>query len=128
MEMISIICFIFAAYGLSNLLVYGSGPFNILGKIREKSYEILPTIGEMLECMMCTSTNIGWIISLIDILFLTTLNITPFNILIDNNALWYIIIPMDAFITSGCVWLLHTAQEMLESITNKNNDNGNISE
>ena len=35
---------------------------------------------------------------------------------------------MDAFITSGCVWLLHTAQEMLESITNKNNDNGNISE
>lgn len=118
MEMISIICFIFAAYGLSNLLVYGSGPFNMLGKIREKSYEILPTIGEMLECMMCTSTNIGWIISLIDILFLTTLNITPFNILIDNNALWYIIIPMDAFITSGCVWLLHTAQEMLESITN----------
>lgn len=127
MEMNSIICFIFAAYGLSNLLVYGSGPFNILGKIREKSYEILPTIGEMLECMMCTSTNIGWIISLIDILFIKTLNITPFNILIDNDSLWYIIIPMDAFITSGCVWLLHTAQEMLESITNKNND-GNISE
>lgn len=123
----SIICFIFAAYGLSNLLVYGSGPFNILGKIREKSYENLPTIGEMLECMMCTSTNIGWIISLIDILFIKTLNITPFNILIDNDSLWYIIIPMDAFITSGCVWLLHTAQEMLESITNKNN-NGNISE
>lgn len=123
----SIICFIFAAYGLSNLLVYGSGPFNILGKIREKSYEILPTIGEMLECMMCTSTNIGWFISLIDILFIKTLNITPFNILIDNDSLWYIIIPMDAFITSGCVWLLHTAQEMLESITNKNND-GNISE
>lgn len=112
------------AYGLTNLLVYGSGPFNILGKFREFCYKYLHTIGEMLECMMCTSTNIGILLSLIDIL-LFNINFTPFNILFNNNQLWYLIIPFDAFFTSGIVWLIHTLQEFFETLTNKNNnDNG----
>lgn len=118
-----IFCYILMVYGLSNLLVYGSGPFDILEHLREYSYKILPTLGKMLECMMCTSTNIGWILSLVDILFLTNLNLTPFNFIIDDDMLWYFIIPLDAFFTSGIVWLIHTLQEMLESITKKNNRN-----
>lgn len=109
-----ILCYLLMAYGLSNLLVYGSGPFNILGKIREYCNTYLPTVGEMLDCMMCTSTNIGWVMSLINILLLPTYNFTPFNIIFHDCSLWYLIIPFDAFITSGAVWLLHTIQEYLE--------------
>lgn len=109
-----IFCYIIMAYGLSNLLVYGSGPFNFLGKMRNFCYNYIPTLGDMLDCMMCTSTNIGWIVSLLNILFLPSLPITPFNILLHDNSLWYYIIPFDAFMTSGAVWLIHTFQEYLE--------------
>lgn len=120
-----VFCYTIAAYGLTNLLVYGSGPFDILIKFREYSGKLLKTLGDMLECMMCTSTNVGWIISLLNLIFLPNIGITPFNIIFDvNMSLWYFIIPLDACITSGFVWLLHTLQECLESITNKNSSNG----
>ena len=116
-----ILCYVIMAYGLSNLLVYGSGPFNILIRFREICGKRLPTLGEMLECMMCTSTNVGWVLSLLNIIILPSVPFTPFNILFNNINIWYVIIPFDAFITSGAVWLIHTCQETLESITNRNN-------
>lgn len=100
------------AYGLTNLLVYGSGPFNILGRFRELMKKYVPVIGEMLDCMMCTSTNIGFILSLIDICI--PLSFTPFNTLFNNNDYWLLIILFDGFITSGIVWLIHTLQEFFE--------------
>ena len=116
-----ILCYILAMYGLTNLMVYGSGPWNMLGKFRDFSHRYLVIIGDMLECMMCTSTNFGWIMSLINILLIDYVNpFTPFNIIFYNTSLWYLIIPLDAFITSGSVWLIHTLQETLESITTKN--------
>lgn len=118
---IEILCYILAMYGLTNLMVYGSGPWNMLGKFRDFSHKYLGTIGDMLECMMCTSTNFGWIMSLINILLIDYVNpFTPFNIIFYDTSLWYLIIPLDAFITSGSVWLIHTLQETLESITAKN--------
>ena len=117
--MINIIMYILFAYGITNLLVYGSGPFNMLGRFREQSRKILNTLGDMLDCMMCTSTNIGWIVSLLNILFIAV-PLTPMMILYGNVLPWYIIIFGDACITSGAVWLLHTFQEMMESITNSN--------
>lgn len=118
---IIIVCYILMSYGLSNLLVYGSGPFDILVKFRELSSKISYTFGQMLECMMCTSTNVGWIISLLNILLIPNIPLTPFNLIFNDISLWYLIIPFDAFITSGAVWLIHTLQESLETITSKNN-------
>jgi hypothetical protein len=43
---------------------------------------------------------------------------TPFNIIFDTPYLWPIIIVLDASITSGSVWLLHTIQEALERWNN----------
>lgn len=120
MNSLFIFCYIIMSYGVTNLLVYGSGPFDMLIKFREICGKLLQTLGDMLECMMCTSTNVGWILSLINILLLPSIPFTPFNILFNDVSLWYIIIPFDAFITSGAVWLIHTLQETLESITNNN--------
>lgn len=125
------ICFIFiyviTMYGLTNLLVYGSGPFNMLIKLREYCLDHIKVIGEMLRCMMCTSANLGWVISLFDLVCLPNIKFTPFNLYMPNEMEYLVlIIACDAFFTSGVVWLLHTIQETFESVTNYlNNKNNN---
>jgi hypothetical protein len=111
--MISIIMYVLFAYGLTNLLVYGTGPFDVLSKFRQFARRMLNTLGDMLDCMMCTSTNVGWIVSLLNILFISV-PLTPMMVLYSSVLPWYIIIFGDACITSGAVWLIHTLQEYLE--------------
>lgn len=117
--MINILIYILFAYGITNLLVYGTGPFDILSKFRKLARRILNTLGDMLDCMMCTSTNIGWIVSLLNLLFISV-PLTPMMILYGGVLPWYVIIFGDACITSGAVWLIHTAQEMMERLDNGN--------
>lgn len=118
-----LLIYIVCMYGLTNLLVYGNGPFNIISKFRNYVQRNFPSIGEMFDCMMCTSTNIGWVLSLINILFLQELALTPFMYMFNcMTNYWYFIIPLDACFTSGAVWLLHSFQEMCESISNNFNN------
>ena len=109
----------FLTYGLSNLLVNGMGPFNCLHKLRALCHKYVPVIGEMLECMMCTSTNIGWVFSLINLCLFPAVTFTPFNLLFNNfTNYWYLIIIFDALYTTGIVWVIHSFQEMCEKIAN----------
>ena len=117
--MINIIIFILFAYGLSNLLVYGMGPYDILDYIRNTSKKIFGKLGNMLDCMMCTSANIGWVVSLTNIILFPTIGITPMMVLYGALLPWYVIIFGDLCITSGAVWLVHTCQEFFESFANK---------
>lgn len=108
-------------YGLCNILVFGEGPFNIVEKIRNFTSTHLSKITN-LNCMMCLPTQVGLILSILNLWLLPTLPLTPFNILLQNSPhLWYLIISCDMFATSGVVWLLHTFQEYYESWTNLNN-------
>ncbi len=118
MEIVNITLYFIFAYGLSNLLVYGSGPLNVLGRFRQLSEKFLPTLGDMLKCMMCTSANIGWITSLLNVVCLPSVPITPFNLVINDPSLWYVIVFCDLCATSGAVWLIHTLQETLERTGN----------
>lgn len=111
--MIEIIVYFIFLYGLSNLLVYGTGPFNMLGKMREYANKLLKTLGDMLNCMMCTSANIGWIFSAINMLFFNV-PFTPMMIMYGGILPWPMIIFFDMCIASGAVWLIHTLQEMME--------------
>lgn len=113
-------CYIIAAYGLANMLVYGNGPFDIIDKFRNLCNKISSMFGKMLDCMMCTSANIGWVVSCIDLFLIKQTSFTPFNILFESDlSLWYLIILFDLFFTSGIVWLLHSLQEFLESFKNQ---------
>ena len=111
--MINIVIFILFAYGLSNLLVYGMGPYDMLDWIRNTAKKIFGKLGNMLDCMMCTSFNIGWFFSLLNIL-LVPVSMTPMMVLYGSVLPWYAILFGDACITSGSVWLIHTFQEYLE--------------
>ena len=111
--------YIISMYGLTNLLVYGDGPFHILTKMRNFFEIKFPMIGRMLDCMMCTSFNIGWMLSLVNILFMPYFMLTPFMYMLQGvTSYWYLIMLFDACFTSGAVWLLHTFQEMCEIIAN----------
>ena len=110
-----IIVYSLCAYGLSNIIVYSSGPFNIFSKLREYSNKVLPSnLGELFECMICFPTWVGILFSIIDIFLLRDISFTPFNLIFNDNNFWYIIILLDSFFTSGTTWLLHTIQESFE--------------
>lgn len=115
----SIFIYFMFAYGLSNILVYGYGPFGVVDKFRKFCSNYFPTVGEMLECMMCTSANIGLIMSILNVFLFTNINFTPANSVFVNLP-WYLIVLFDMFATSGVVWLAHTIQEYFEG--GKNND------
>jgi hypothetical protein len=114
-----VLIYFLTAYGISNLLVYGSGPWDIIVKFRYIMAKISKTFDDMLSCMMCTSANVGWVLSALNIFFLPNKQLTPFNIIINDPSLWYVIIILDLFVTSGVVWLIHTFQEMCEKISNR---------
>lgn len=115
------IIYILCAYGISNMFVYSSGPFNMFNHLRNTMDKYGPSnFGELFHCMICFPTWVGIVLSAFDIFLLPNHLFTPFNLLIHNDSLWYYIIPLDMFITSGTVWLINTFQETFESITNKN--------
>ena len=112
--MINIFIYILFAYGLSNLLVFGMGPYDLLEWVRKTAKKVFGKLGDMLDCMMCTSANIGWVASLLNIVFIPTIPLTPMMVLYNGLIPWYIIIFGDLCITSGAVWLINTIQEALE--------------
>lgn len=105
-----------AAYGLSNMMVFGSGPFKIFEHIRNITSSISEHFGSMFQCMMCFPANVGWAVSLIDWFFIKSIAITPFNILLAGTNLWWLALLCDCCFTSGIVWITHNVESFFESI------------
>ena len=108
--------YIFAAYGLSNMVVFASGPFRIFERIREGSNSLNPHFGTLFSCMMCFPANVGIFASLIDWFLLGSVAITPFNLLLAGTNLWWLAILGDCCLTSGAVWIIHNVESFFESI------------
>lgn len=116
-----------AAYGLSNMVVFGSGPFRIFEHLRYLTKLVSDHFGSLFGCMMCFPANIGWIASLIDWFFIPQIALTPFNILLGDTNLWWLALLCDCCFTSGAVWIIHYIESFFESIAegtvSKDNDN-----
>ena len=119
----ALIIFIYsiAAYGICNMIVFGSGPFKIFEKIREWSYDISEHFSSLFSCMMCLPANIGWITSLINWFFIPV-KITPFNLLLAGTNLWWVALICDCCFTSGIVWIIHNIESFFENIMNNGSD------
>lgn len=109
-----ILIYSICVYGFCNVMVYGAGPFNVLEKFRIAIAKIHRTFGDLMSCMMCFPTTVGFALSILNILVFPTFSLTPGFVLVQSLELWPIIIFIDMFFTSGIVWLLHTLQEMME--------------
>ena len=120
----TLIIFIYsiAIYGLSNMIVFGSGPFKIFEKIREWSYNLSEHFSSLFSCMMCLPANIGWISSLINWFLIPSITLTPFNILLSGTNLWFIALIGDCCFSSGIVWIIHNIESFFENILNGNNN------
>ena len=107
-----------AVYGLSNMVVFGSGPFRIFEHLRIWSTNISEHFGSLFSCMMCFPANVGWVVSLIDWFFIPSIALTPFGILLAGTNLWWLALIADCCFTSGVVWVIHNVESFFESIAN----------
>ena len=108
-----IFCYCIAAYGISNMFVFGSGPFRVFEWIRYLTNRISDHFGTLFTCMMCFPANLGLVCSLINWFFIPVA-LTPFNILLGSTTLWWLAALCDCGFTSGVVWLLHHIEEYFE--------------
>ena len=94
-----ILIWILAAYGMSQILVYGS----IFDKPRDWITEHSTFFGDLLGCMMCTSTWIGFFFSVTFYSPTETMTMIPYtNIFVDG------------MLASGSVWALNAIVEWFE--------------
>lgn len=104
-----LVLFFIATYGMSNILVFGS----IFDGMRKfiSDMGVLPYIGfmfrfvsELLGCMMCTSTWVGF--------FFGFFVMSPFLILVgvDPTYSWF----FDGMLASGAVWVINSIVEWFE--------------
>lgn len=114
MELVTLLSYILFSYGITTMLIYFNGPFDIIEYFRKTMNAIHPKLGELFQCPFCLSTWIGGLFSIINYLWIP-IKITPFNMTLAGSGLWWLIIPMDAFLTCGTVWLLHVLDEYLEN-------------
>ena len=111
-----IILYFLCAYNASFWLVYSEGPYGIFNKFRDWVERVSPQMRKALDCMNCTPTWVGLIASTVDTFFIKGLSITPWGLFLQNTNIWWLAIPLDALVTSGVVYLIHTFQEMMERI------------
>ena len=112
-----LIIFILVAYGMSNILVYGS----IFSTPRSILHELASTPGihqpvckffsELIACMMCTSTWVGFFLGLVVISPSHYLFLTP------TWISWF----FDGIMASGAVWAINSVIEWFEQ--NRQNTN-----
>lgn len=115
MLLLKLIAYIIFSFGICELLVFFDGPLDIVEKFRRFCHWISPSFGKLFTCMACLSTWIGFIFSLINY-FLVPIAFTPFNIILKDTGMWWLIIFMDGMFTCGCVWLLYQLEEMMERL------------
>lgn len=129
MAFLKIFCYMFFAYGLSNMVVYARGPFGLFEEWRAFAHRISEGLGELFSCMICFPTWVGIAASVTDILF-NGFAFTPFNVLLGGAAPWWLVVILDACLTSGLVWVVdqfETACERhgnFEYIEEEQRDNG----
>ena len=114
MELVTLLSYILFSYGITTMFIYFNGPFYINEYFRKTMNAIHPKLGELFQCPFCLSTWIGGLFSIINYLWIP-IKITPFNMILAGSGLWWLIIPMDSFLTCGTVWLLHVLDEYLEN-------------
>ena len=115
-----IFIYLIAAYGLSNMMVFGNGPFRIFEHIRNLSSSISEHFGKLFSCMMCFPANVGLFFSLIDWFLIKDVAILPFNILLAGTGLWWHAAILDCCFKSVGVWLIHNVELFFETIAEGN--------
>jgi len=105
-----LVIWLIAAYGMSQILVYGSifkGVRDVLHRWAENRLSLFNFMGVFLSglisCMMCTSTWVGFVMSFIW---------SPFVEVLGTNVVFGVF--FDGMLASGGVWMINTIVEWFE--------------
>jgi hypothetical protein len=101
-----IIVYMLLAYGITNIVVYGS----IFESLRNWFSRNISFIGKLINCPLCFSTWVGFGLSA---LLLLTGNVTPIATYFVLDT--WLVVFLDGCLTSGAVWLLFQLEEYLTS-------------
>lgn len=113
--MITLLVWVLTIYGMSNILVYGA----VLNGFRDtiekwgENNRFFRFIREMLKCMMCTPTWIGF--------FAGILLYSPVHefMNVSNAYSWF----LDGCLASGTTWIINSIVEWFEENRPINNNN-----
>jgi len=94
------------AYGLTSIIVWGT----IFEKPRMWIKNRYDFLGELISCTLCTSTWVGFFLSV----FLLLIGSTTLSIEILNVKYWLPSIFLDGMFTAGVVWIINTIVEFFE--------------
>ena len=117
MLFLKLFAYVFFAYGLTEIMIYGRGPFGICDKIRVWAAGVSDGMGQLFGCPMCFSTWVGIVSSLIDVLLVRNAAFTPFSVIFMGcGGFWIglLTVVLDMFFTSGIVWFLSRIEEWME--------------
>ena len=124
MEFLYIFIYIICTFGLTELLVYYDGFLHIFKHIRSVLQLMHPHLGELVSCVVCCSSWVGIMLSLINYFFITT-PFTPFNIILNGSNLWWLVVILDMAFTAGSAMLLNHLDEMMGEIASTYDDEDN---
>lgn len=109
------------AYALSEMMVFGRGPFGLFSGIRYIASKISRGMGELFSCMLCLPMWIGVMLSVINITLVPTIAFTPAMIIygmpLSKGSIMFNVIA-DGLFTSGTSWLIYQIESFVESFTN----------
>jgi hypothetical protein len=116
--MTQLVLWMIMAYGLSNIVVYGSifsGVRNTINEMAETPLPFVQSLGKFLRgmtsCMMCFGFHVGWFLAL-------TIYSPVHHILeVSPYVSWF----FDAFLSSGAVWAINSIIEWFEQNRPNNN-------
>ena len=112
--------FSFICYSGTQFIVYLNGPFHIFEKFRKLMQRTHDQLGELISCEACTSTWVSFFVSTLNLLFIPSIAFTPFNLLLGDTELWWLIILLDGLFGSGVSWMLFRIEDALVAIKEKN--------
>lgn len=110
-----VILYAISLFGLSWILVYGEGPFNVVSHIRNYFSSINANLRQLWSCMMCMPTQLSFLLSLVSLL--CGVYFTPFTLMF--GSVWYLAIPFDMFFGGATCYIINTILETFEALTNK---------
>lgn len=116
--MTQLFLWVLLAYGMSNILVYGSifsGPRNAINRWAENEFTPFHSfwvfLSEMLKCMMCTPTWVGF--------FFGIFLYSPVHEFLEVNR--YVSWFFDGMLASGGTWAINSIIEWFEQNRPQNN-------
>lgn len=122
-SLVIFIIFCFTCYSFVNMLLYFSGPFGVFEHIRNIAGKISPRMGELFSCPACASTWVSFFLSTLNLLIIPSVPFTPFNLILGDTGLWWLIILLDGLCGSGTTWLLFKFEDFIVSNTKSEEDN-----